>query len=97
MYFPKKLLTRIKKYANILLDTYKCFYFKKKLHNKRGGLMKRFVRFCVNIKKELKKVRWPKKKEMVVYSISTICIIMFFMVFFVGIDACLAKLVKVFN
>lgn len=59
--------------------------------------MKKIARFFVGVKKELKKVRWPKKKEMVVYSVSTICIILFFMVFFVGIDAILSSLVKVFG
>lgn len=59
--------------------------------------MKKIARFFVGVKKELKKVRWPKKKEMVVYSVSTICIIVFFMVFFVGIDALLGTLVKVFG
>ena len=59
--------------------------------------MKKIVRFFVGVKKELKKVRWPKKKEMIVYSVSTIFIIMFFMLFFVGIDALLGTLVKVFS
>ena len=59
--------------------------------------MKKIARFFAGVKKELKKVRWPKKKEMVVYSVSTICIIVFFMIFFVGIDAILSTLVKVFS
>ena len=42
--------------------------------------MKKIVRFFTGVKKELKKVRWPKKKEMVVYSVATICIIFFFMI-----------------
>jgi len=44
--------------------------------------MKKIARFLVGVKKELKKVRWPKKKEMIVYSTSAICIIVFFMLFF---------------
>ena len=59
--------------------------------------MKKIVRFFVGVKKELKKVRWPKKKEMIVYSVSTICIIAFFMLFFVGINTALGALVKVFG
>lgn len=59
--------------------------------------MKKLARFFIGVKKELKKVRWPKKKEMVIYSVSTICIITFFMLFFVGIDAILGTFVKVFN
>ncbi|MBQ9318619.1 MAG: preprotein translocase subunit SecE [Bacilli bacterium] len=57
--------------------------------------MKRLARFFVGVKKELKKVRWPKRKEMVVYSVSTICILVFFMLFFVGIDAVVGTIMKV--
>ena len=57
--------------------------------------MKRLARFFVGVKKELKKVRWPKRKEMVVYSVSTICILAFFMLFFVGIDAVIGMVMKV--
>lgn len=59
--------------------------------------MKKLARFFVGVRKELKKVRWPKKKEMIKYSVSTICIIVFFMLFFTGIDAALGTLVKVFG
>ena len=31
---------------------------------------------------EIKKVRWPNRKEMVKYSIATICFIIFFAVYF---------------
>ena len=48
--------------------------------------MKRIARFFVDVKKELKRVRWPKKKEMVVYSSATILSIVFFMAFFTLID-----------
>ena len=34
------------------------------------------------VKSEFKKVRWPSRKEMVKYSIATICFIIFFAVFF---------------
>ena len=30
--------------------------------------MKRIARFFVSVKKEMKKVRWPKRKEMITYS-----------------------------
>lgn len=59
--------------------------------------MKKIARFFVGVKKELKKVRWPKKKEMIVYSTSAISVIVFFMMFFVGIDAMLSVIVKVFG
>ncbi len=44
--------------------------------------MKKLARFLVSVKKELKKVRWPGKKEMVKYSIATLTFILFFSVFF---------------
>ena len=44
--------------------------------------MKKLVRFFVNVKKELKKVRWPKKKEMIKFSVATIGVLCFFMLFF---------------
>ena len=44
--------------------------------------MKKIARFIVSVKKEMKKVRWPKKKEMIKFSTATISIIIFFMVFF---------------
>lgn len=57
--------------------------------------MKKIARFLASIKKELKRVRWPKKKEMVVYSTATFVSIAFFMVFFTIIDSILGLLMKV--
>ena len=59
--------------------------------------MKRLARFFVSVKKELKKVRWPKKKEMIKFSVATIAVLCFFMLFFTGIDALLGVIVKVFG
>ena len=59
--------------------------------------MKKLARFFVNVKKELKKVRWPKKKEMIKLSVATIAVLCFFMLFFVGIDGILGVIVKVFG
>ena len=33
--------------------------------------MKKIARFLVGVKKEMKKVRWPNKKEMITYSALT--------------------------
>ena len=54
--------------------------------------MKKIARFFVSVKKELKKVRWPKKKEMVIYSTATVASIIFFMAFFTVIDTVLGLL-----
>ena len=51
--------------------------------------MKKIARFFVDVKKELKRVRWPKKKDMVVYSAATILSLVFFMTFFTLIDTLL--------
>ena len=59
--------------------------------------MKRLARFFVSVKKELKKVRWPKKKEMVKFSVATIGVLCFFMLFFTCIDGILSVIVKVFG
>ena len=57
--------------------------------------MKRLARFFVSVKKEMKKVRWPKKKEMIKFSIATISVLCFFMFFFSCIDGMLSAIVKV--
>ena len=56
--------------------------------------MKRLAKFFVNVKEEMKMVRWPKKKEMVNYSISTIAFIALFMGFFAIIDVIISLVVK---
>ena len=59
--------------------------------------MKSIARFFVNVKKEMNKVRWPHKKEMVKFSIATIVIVCFFMLFFSASDAVISMIVKVFG
>ena len=59
--------------------------------------MKAIARFFVNVKKELKKVRWPKKKEMIEFSIATIVIVCFFMLYFTASDLVISLVKKVFS
>ena len=47
--------------------------------------MKKIARFLVGVKKEMKKVRWPNKKEMITYSIATIVFVLIFGIFFTGL------------
>ena len=54
--------------------------------------MKKLVRFFISVKGELKKVRWPKKKEMVTYSTATLTFILIFAAFFSLTDFVLANL-----
>ena len=46
--------------------------------------------FFSQVKKELSKVKWPSKREMIKYSISTLCFILFFALFFFGIETLFA-------
>lgn len=48
--------------------------------------MKKIGKFFSEVKKELGNVKWPTKKDMVKYSIATICFVIFFAVFFYLID-----------
>ncbi len=48
--------------------------------------MKKIARFFVSVKKEMKKVKWPSKKEMITYSTATIVFILVFGLFFAGLD-----------
>ena len=59
--------------------------------------MKKLARFFVSVKKEMKKVRWPKKKEMIKFSVATISVLCFFMLFFALSDGIISWIVKVFN
>lgn len=59
--------------------------------------MKAIARFFVNVKKEMKKVRWPKKKEMIPYSVATVAVVCFFMLYLTCIDSIIGVIVKVFS
>lgn len=48
--------------------------------------MKKIAKFLVGVKKEMKKVRWPNKKEMLTYSVATVAFILIFGVFFSVLD-----------
>lgn len=52
--------------------------------------MKKIAKFLVGVKKEMKKVRWPNKKEMLTYSIATLSFVLIFGIFFTGLDLILS-------
>ncbi len=52
--------------------------------------MKKLARFLVSVKKEMKNVRWPSKKELATYSIATIAFVIFFGLFFTLTDSGIA-------
>lgn len=56
--------------------------------------MKKLVRFFISVKEEMKKVKWPSKKEMIKYSIATLTFIIVFALFFTLSDAVFAGLTK---
>lgn len=56
--------------------------------------MKKIGKFFSEVGKELKKVKWPNKKDMIKYSIATIVFVIFFALFFYGIYLLMALLEK---
>lgn len=59
--------------------------------------MKKFRKFLFGVKREMEKVRWPNKKEMVTYSIATIIFVIFFAAFFTITDLGLAGIEVLFD
>ena len=52
--------------------------------------MKGIKKFFGEVRKELSKVKWPSKKDMVKYSIATIIFVIFCGLFFYAIDVIFA-------
>ncbi len=59
--------------------------------------MSKVSNFFSSIKKEMQKVKWPSKKEMIKYSVTTITFIIFFAFFFFGLDVIFAYLKSLVN
>ena len=54
--------------------------------------MKKVVDYFKGVKKEISRIKWTNKKDLVKYSISTILFVLFFGVFFYAIDLLVAVL-----
>ena len=54
--------------------------------------MKKIVDYFKGVKKEISRIKWTSKKELVKYSVSTIIFMLFFGVFFYAIDILVALL-----
>ncbi len=54
--------------------------------------MKKIKSFFKGVKKEAKAVRWPDKKSMLKNSVITVLMLIFFGLFFYGLDALFALL-----
>ena len=52
--------------------------------------MKKLARFFISVKREMKNVRWPSKKELITYSIATLGFVVFFGLFFTLTDSGIA-------
>ena len=59
--------------------------------------MKKIARFLVSVKKEMAKVRWPEKKELIKYSIATVCVVVVFSAFFGLLDVVLSTIKTVIH
>lgn len=54
--------------------------------------MESIKKFFMGVKKEIGRVRWPKRSEMIKFSLASIIIIAFFALFFAGADAIIVLL-----
>ncbi|ATH94032.1 MULTISPECIES: preprotein translocase subunit SecE [Bacillus] len=54
------------------------------------GIMK----FFKNVGKEMKKVTWPKGKELTSYTVTVITTVIFFVIFFALIDSGITQLIR---
>lgn len=59
--------------------------------------MEKIGKFFKGVKTEFKHVVWPSKKNMIKYSIATVCFIIFFSLFFYLLDTIIAVVVKIFG
>ena len=54
--------------------------------------MKTLARFLVGVKKEMAKVKWPEKKDLIKYSIATVAVVLVFSAFFGLLDVILSSI-----
>jgi len=57
---------------------------------KKVGLFSKIKNWFKSVGKEVSKVKWPSKKEMIKYSIATIVFVVFFGLFFYAIELVMA-------
>jgi preprotein translocase subunit SecE len=56
--------------------------------------MQRFTNFFREIASEMRKVSWPKRAELVRYTVTVLSTVIFFAVFFAVIDLGISKLIR---
>ncbi|MBB5325803.1 preprotein translocase subunit SecE [Anoxybacillus tepidamans] len=56
--------------------------------------MKHIVKFFNEVAREMKKVSWPKRKELVSYTITVLATVAFMTVFFAVVDLGISSLIR---
>lgn len=64
----------------------------KKAKKEKKSLMRKITGYFKGVKKEISRIRWTKKKDLLKYSIATVVFVVFFGVYFYVIDLLVALL-----
>ena len=56
--------------------------------------MQRLTKFFREVVREMKKVSWPKRKELVNYTITVLATVAFFTLFFAVVDLGISELIR---
>jgi len=59
---------------------------KKEKKEKKENIFKRILKYFKGVFKEIKRIRWTDKKELLKYSVATLLFVCFFGVYFYAID-----------
>jgi preprotein translocase subunit SecE len=59
------------------------------------GILKKSNQFFRNVIVEMKKVRWPNKKEMVSYTVTVLITVTFLVIFFALVDLGVSELLRI--
>jgi preprotein translocase subunit SecE len=59
-----------------------------------GIIMQRFTKFLRDVVREMKKVSWPKRRELTRYTITVVSTVAFVAVFFAIIDLGISSLIR---
>ena len=78
--------TDVKKTENVKREKYIAEKKTTKKDKKQGNIFKRIGKYFKGVGLEIKRIRWTSGKELVKYSIASIVFVIFFGVYFYGID-----------
>jgi preprotein translocase subunit SecE len=56
--------------------------------------MRRIINFFKEVGREMRKVSWPKRKELINYTVTVLATVVFFTVFFAVIDLGISELIR---